>query len=740
MRGFELAAWRATTSVLSCVGALCLVATACSSHNAPVQAQAQVPAPMAFQVGTTTADDQLPPEPQLPTDAQVCATVTASSKLVKRPDGALPPEADPSSIPTDPDPSNPVPWSQRGPPSLYGVDATDAPHWFNPDQARIQKALNDCGAAVDAQVGAAISGANAAAGSAGVSGEELTKATYKAAKFAVRLAVNSGGGDSFISGPLWLPSGVTLWIDSGAALFASRDVMAYNLAGATTTYCGNVAVSATSAGSSGNCNSMINGNNLVNSAVMGDGSIDGRAYAEIVTSDPLYPLIRATLTCTNTYAAYKTGAQAPDGTACDNGGTVVEVASNSRNMTWWDLAFLGNLIENGTTGNASQSNFRMMVFNNAKNLTLYRITLNNSANFHVVPSGVDGLTVWGVKLQTPSLAAFANPAGNGNPLYTGITFNKDNVKNTDAFDPGANSFSGGAPSATNNLTTGSTIATTTTPGGGSGYSETVLTTKGSGYSGATVTFDGYLKNVLFAYNYISTGDDDIALKGSKTPVASTAGIDGQRDVRSDRKWGVIIAHNHIYWGHGISVGSETNGGVANVHVYDNTLDGSEEGLRIKSDYSRGGVVSNVYYQDICIRNTQNALLFTTYYSTKALPASGPLYPNFHDLFLSNIGIIGGAAVKLEGFAANTGGFGEPASPLVMSMTNVVADSPDNISLIASDAKLTLDNVNLPILPSTDERIEVVGAAQRDASVTSAVDCSKAFVDFPSRTSPMGTSW
>jgi polygalacturonase len=726
MRVFELAAWRATTSVRARIAALSLLVMACTNHNASV--------------GTTTADGQLPPQPKLPTAAETCATLVASNKLVTRPDGALPPEADPSSLPADPDPGNAVPWSQRGPASLYGVDVTDAPYWFNPDQARIQQALNDCGAAVDGEVGAAIASANAAAGSSGVSGEELAKATYKPTKFAVRLVVNGGGGNAFISGPLWLPSGVTLWIDGGVTLFASRDVMAYNLAGSKPAYCGNVAVSATQAGSSGNCNALINGNNLVNSAVMGDGSIDARGYSELVTTDRLYPLMRATLTCTNTYAAYKTGMQAPDGTACDDGGTVVQAASNARNMTWWDLAFLGNLVENGTTGSAGQSNFRMMVFNNAKNLTLYRITLNNSANFHVVPSGVDGLTVWGVKLQTPSSAAFANPAGNGNPLYTGIAFNKDNVKNTDAFDPGANSFGGGAATATSNLTTGSKIAQTTTPGG-TGYSETVTSTKDMGFSGASVTFDGYLKNVVFAYNYVSTGDDDIVLKGSKTPVAGTPGIDGNRDVRSDRKWGIIIAHNHIYWGHGISIGSETNGGVANVHVYDDSMDGSEEGLRVKSDYSRGGDVSNIYYDDICIRDTQNALLFTAYYSTRSLPANGtPLYPNFHDIHLSNVGIMGSAAVKLVGLAANTGGFANPANPLVMSMTNVVAASPDAISVIASDAKLTLDGVNLPIQPSANERIDVSGTAEHDFSFATAVDCSGAFVDFPSPTSPAGTGW
>src|SRR5262249_4417406 len=135
-----------------------------------------------------------------------------------------------------------------------------------------------------------------------------------------------------------------------------------------------------------------------------------------------------------------------------------------------------------------------------------------------------------------------------------------------------------------------------------------LTTGSTTTSAAAISFDGYLKNVLFAFNYVSTGDDDIVLKGSSNPSPSGSGlpgIDGNRDVRSDRKWGIIIAHNHIYCGHGISIGSETNAGVRNVHVYDNSFNNSEDGLRIKSDYARGGEVSNIYYENTCIRNATN---------------------------------------------------------------------------------------------------------------------------------------
>jgi len=659
-----------------------------------------------FQVGTTSYDPDLPAEPTLPTDAQVCATLEASTALVKRPDGALPPEADPS---------------------VAGAGVAANPAKVNPDQARIQAALDACGASVNAEVGATIATADATATAAqkaaaaknvniaGASGEELAKSQYKASKFAVRLVVNSSGtGDSFISGPLNLPSGVTLWIDKGVTLFATRDVMAYspNAAGP---YCANTAVSSSKAGSSSNCTALITGTNLVNSAVMGDGAIDSRGYAEIISTNKLYPLMKVDMSCNNTYVNYAKGTQAADGTPCDNGGTFVDSKSSARNMGWWDLAWLGNLVQNGTTGFGSQSNFRMMVFNYAKNLTLYRITMNNSANFHVVPSGIDGLTIWGVKIQTPSLAAFANPAGNGNPLYTGDQWGEDNVKNTDAIDPGS------ASKATSvKLTTGSTTTSAT-----------------------AISFDGYLKNFVAAYNYISTGDDDIAIKGSNNPTPAGSGlfaVDGNRDVRADRKYGLVIAHNHIYWGHGISVGSETNAGVTNMTVYDNSFNGSEEALRIKSDYARGGEVSFVSYNNICIKDVTNSLLFTPYYSTKALPSGGPLIPNFHDITVSNVSIQGGSGVKLQGFAANSGGFTNPAYPLTMTLTNVVTDSPDSTNLISSDANLTITGVNLPIVADPSRNIVVNGTATKAVDPSKIVDCSRAYVAFPSGTSPAGTSW
>jgi polygalacturonase len=264
-----------------------------------------------------------------------------------------------------------------------------------------------------------------------------------------------------------------------------------------------------------------------------------------------------------------------------------------------------------------------------------------------------------------------------------------------------------------------------------------------------ISYDGYLKNVVFAYNYVSTGDDDIVLKGSNNPSPAGSGlfgVDGDRGARSDRKWGIMIAHNHIYWGHGISIGSETNAGVTNVHVYDNSFDNSEEGLRIKSDYARGGEVSNIWYDNICIRNALNALLYTPYYSTRPVPINAdtkdpaPLFPNFHDIHMSNVRILGPSGVKLQGLQANSGGFTNPASPLGIFLQDVVADDPHAINLISSDATISVQGVNLPIQPSIPNRVEVIGTSTQAVDPAKVVDCRWAFVDFPSPTSPAGMTW
>ena len=143
---------------------------------------------------------------------------------------------------------------------------------------------------------------------------------------------------------------------------------------------------------------------------------------------------------------------------------------------------------------------------------------------------------------------------------------------------------------------------------------------------------------------ISDGDDHIAIKGS-----SSTGVTN-----------LTIAHNHLEAGHGISIGSEFTGGVSGIKVYDIGIDqsgtgtggGSSNGLRIKSDSSRGGLVNNVSYSDICMRGVANPIFLTPTYSS----STGSDIPHYTNITFSNIHYLTGGSnsptVTLDGYSSS----------------------------------------------------------------------------------------
>ncbi|RFP22901.1 pectin lyase fold-containing protein [Duganella sp. BJB488] len=119
------------------------------------------------------------------------------------------------------------------------------------------------------------------------------------------------------------------------------------------------------------------------------------------------------------------------------------------------------------------------------------------------------------------------------------------------------------------------------------------------------------RNITIAYSHIRTGDDNIAIK---------AGGNGPTE-------NISILHNHFYSGHGMSIGSETNGGVRRVLVEDLSMDGTTSGLRIKSDVSRGGVVDQVSYRNVCLRDVKTPIDISTHYNPNAEGSQIPVYTN-----------------------------------------------------------------------------------------------------------------
>jgi polygalacturonase len=135
-------------------------------------------------------------------------------------------------------------------------------------------------------------------------------------------------------------------------------------------------------------------------------------------------------------------------------------------------------------------------------------------------------------------------------------------------------------------------------------------------------------DVSIVYSQIRAGDDNVAIKAGAAGPASH----------------ITVAHNHFYFGHGMSIGSETNGGVSSIDVHDLTIDGSDNGLRIKSNRSRGGIVQDVSYQDVCIRGVKNPIVLDSFYDRVT---SGSLVPRFDVRFLG-VRIFGGGTVTIAG--------------------------------------------------------------------------------------------
>jgi len=138
------------------------------------------------------------------------------------------------------------------------------------------------------------------------------------------------------------------------------------------------------------------------------------------------------------------------------------------------------------------------------------------------------------------------------------------------------------------------------------------------------------KNITITQSFIRTGDDNVAIKAGDGPASN-----------------ITIAHNHFYWGHGISIGSETNGGVSQVRVEDLSLDGPDNGIRIKSNPTRGGLVENVVYDDVCIRNAKYPVIFDTTYSFPGKAV--PMVPVYREITLRNVRISGGGKIQFNGF-------------------------------------------------------------------------------------------
>jgi polygalacturonase len=211
-------------------------------------------------------------------------------------------------------------------------------------------------------------------------------------------------------------------------------------------------------------------------------------------------------------------------------------------------------------------------------------------------------------------------------------------------------------------------------------------------------------DVTIRDDMIQNGDDCVAVK-------SNAGTPSRN---------ITVDDVHCYGSHGLSVGSQTAGGIYNVLFENSTLNGydslgnlsaSDTGIQIKTDANSGGVTARVTYTGICMTSIKHLLIFNPHYSS-----GGTSVPAQRDIVLN--GVVStdsesGAYSIFEGFDAD--------HPLQIALENVDLDNltqdgnHGNESPQAGESPteyVDAETYNTNIVPSGPE-----GDAANDVTVT-----------------------
>jgi len=182
-------------------------------------------------------------------------------------------------------------------------------------------------------------------------------------------------------------------------------------------------------------------------------------------------------------------------------------------------------------------------------------------------------------------------------------------------------------------------------------------------------------NVLVNDTFIQDGDDCIAVKSDAGSATSQ----------------ITVENSHCWGTHGLSIGSQTAGGVTGVTFLNDTIAGtdsggitstSNNGIRVKSDSSAGGTVTGVTYQNICMTGVKDLLVFNPNYSS----GNGSAIPNFAGITLNGVVSVSSASSatsQLDGF--------DSSHKLGLTLENIKLDVTKTT---AQDANIGVANSNI----------------------------------------------
>lgn len=191
-------------------------------------------------------------------------------------------------------------------------------------------------------------------------------------------------------------------------------------------------------------------------------------------------------------------------------------------------------------------------------------------------------------------------------------------------------------------------------------------------------------NLLVVNTTFDVGDDCIAIKSGKDAEGRKIGIPSSN---------ITIRNSLMLHGHGgVTLGSEMSGGINNINIKDDIFDSTNIGVRLKTLRGRGGVIQDVVFDNIMMKNiSSDAFNINSNYSSNGvpLPYTGVVdetTPTIKNLTFKNITAIGAKEASFfQGLQEM------PVDGVTLSNINVTADK----GLFAQYVKnVKMDHVNI----------------------------------------------
>ena len=182
------------------------------------------------------------------------------------------------------------------------------------------------------------------------------------------------------------------------------------------------------------------------------------------------------------------------------------------------------------------------------------------------------------------------------------------------------------------------------------------------------------EDVRVSGSFIDVGDDGIAIKSGSGADGIASGIPSKN---------IFIENCVVHSAHGgVSIGSETAGGIRGVRVESCRFEGTDRGIRIKTRRGRGGIVEDLCFKNIFIKNALCPIAINMFYrcgcTDESMFSMSPRRVGVDTPVLKNIVFTGIEAIGCRGSVGFIAGLPEmPVRGILIADCSLgLAENPD----------------------------------------------------------------